>query len=66
MVVFAYASSNGGSFVVGDLSATGKVTFWGTKWSKTNKLSGFSYDLITRKVREASAALEDEDEAPAD
>ena len=30
----------GGSFVVGNQSATGAVTFWGSQWSKLNSLSG--------------------------
>lgn len=37
-LVFAF--SQGGSFVVGDRSASGPVTFWGAKWSKLNSLSG--------------------------
>ncbi len=37
-LVFAY--TNGGSFVVGDRSATGTVTFWGAQWAKANSLSG--------------------------
>ncbi|MCW2965843.1 MAG: hypothetical protein JWO17_3095 [Actinomycetia bacterium] len=36
-----YAFANGsGTFVVGDQSATGAVTFWGSKWSKLNRVSG--------------------------
>jgi hypothetical protein len=36
-----YASApGGGSFVVGDRSATGSVYFWGAQWSKNNTLSG--------------------------
>jgi hypothetical protein len=34
------ASTGGGSFVVGDGSATGAVTFWGSQWAKANTLSG--------------------------
>jgi hypothetical protein len=30
----------GGSFVVGDRTANGAVTFWGSQWSKLNLLSG--------------------------
>jgi hypothetical protein len=30
----------GGSFVVGNESAAGSVTFWGAKWSKLNHVSG--------------------------
>lgn len=37
-LVFAF--SPGGSFVVGDQSATGSVTFWGAQWTKANNLSG--------------------------
>jgi hypothetical protein len=37
-LVFGY--SRGGSFVVGDLTQTGAVTFWGAQWSKINSLSG--------------------------
>jgi len=32
----------GGSFVVGDGSASGSVTFWGAQWSKQNIVSGGS------------------------
>lgn len=38
-LVYAYAPG-GGSFVVGDKTATGSVTFWGAQWSKVNVLSG--------------------------
>ena len=38
-VVYAFAPG-GGAFVVGDLSATGSVTFWGAQWWKVNSLSG--------------------------
>src|SRR5262249_35109856 len=38
--VLVYAFAEGGSFVVGDRSATGAVTFWGAQWSKLNTLSG--------------------------
>jgi len=37
--VFEFAPG-GGAFVVGDLSATGSVTFWGAQWWKLNSLSG--------------------------
>jgi len=39
VLVYALAPG-GGSFVVGDKSATGNVTFWGAQWSKVNALSG--------------------------
>ncbi len=39
-LVFAF--SRGGSFVVGDQSQTGTVTFWGAQWAKVNSLSGGS------------------------
>ena len=32
----------GGSFVVGDLSDTGSVLFWGAQWATSNSLSGGS------------------------
>lgn len=34
--------AGGGSFVVGDRSATGSVVFWGSQWWKLNSLSGGS------------------------
>ena len=37
-LIFAFLAH--GSFVVGDLSDTGSVTFWGAQWSKVNSLSG--------------------------
>jgi hypothetical protein len=40
-----YASapgSGGGAFVIGDQSATGSVTFWGSQWSTVNNVSGGS------------------------
>jgi uncharacterized repeat protein (TIGR01451 family) len=37
--VYGFAPG-GGSFVVGDKSATGAVTFWGAQWWKLNALSG--------------------------
>lgn len=37
-VAFAFAA--GGSFVLGDQSATGSVLFWGARWAKDNSLSG--------------------------
>lgn len=37
-LVYAYPS--GGIFVVGDQTATGEVTFWGSQWWKANRLSG--------------------------
>lgn len=41
--VYVYAPTpGGGMFVVGDLSATGNVTFWGSQWWKANTLSGGS------------------------
>ena len=33
-------AGGGGTFVVGDQSAVGAVTFWGAKWSKLNRVSG--------------------------
>jgi hypothetical protein len=36
-LVFAF--STGGSFVVGDKTANGPVTFWGAQWAKVNSLS---------------------------
>lgn len=38
-IVYAYAPG-GGSFVIGDRSTTGVVTFWGSQWAKENSLSG--------------------------
>ena len=38
-IVYAFAPG-GGSFVVGDRSASGTVTFWGAGWAKLNSLSG--------------------------
>lgn len=40
-LLFAFAPG-GGAFVVGDRSAAGAVTFWGSQWAKTNSLSGGS------------------------
>lgn len=37
-LVYAYPS--GGIFVVGDQTAAGQVTFWGSQWWKANRLSG--------------------------
>ncbi len=37
-----YSVSQGGSFVIGDESQAGTVTFWGAQWAKTNTLSGGS------------------------
>jgi hypothetical protein len=37
--VLVYGLSSGGTFVVGDNSATGAVTFWGAQWAKVNRLS---------------------------
>jgi hypothetical protein len=37
-VQFAFPA--GGTFVVGDKSATGSVLFWGAQWAKVNVLSG--------------------------
>jgi hypothetical protein len=39
VLVYAFAPG-GGSFVVGDKSASGSVTFWGAQWAKINLLSG--------------------------
>lgn len=38
--VYSYTKTEGGSFVVGDLSSTGSLFFWGSEWSKHNTLSG--------------------------
>lgn len=38
--VLVYALPSGGIFVVGDQTATGHVTFWGSRWATTNRLSG--------------------------
>lgn len=38
--LFVYGATGAGNFVVGDGSATGKVTFWGSQWWKANTLSG--------------------------
>lgn len=38
-LLYAFAGG-GGTFVVGDQSAVGAVTFWGAKWSKLNRVSG--------------------------
>jgi hypothetical protein len=37
-LLFAFLAK--GSFVVGDKSSTGKVTFWSSQWAKANTLSG--------------------------
>jgi len=37
-IIFALLAE--GSFVVGDRSASGAVTFWGAQWAKVNALSG--------------------------
>ena len=37
-LVFAF--SRGGSFVIGDQSQIGTVTFWGAQWAKANSVSG--------------------------
>ncbi len=37
-LLFAFLSK--GSFVIGDKSDTGMVTFWSSQWAKTNTLSG--------------------------
>jgi hypothetical protein len=41
VLVYAFAPG-GGAFVVGDQTATGSVTFWGSQWAKLNVLSGGS------------------------
>ena len=38
-LVYAFPAG-GGTFVVGDQSATGAVTFWGSQWWRQNSLSG--------------------------
>ena len=40
-IIYTFAPG-GGSFVVGDRSDTGSVTFWGAQWSKSNSLSSGS------------------------
>lgn len=37
-----YALSTGGTFVIGNKSTSGTVTFWGAQWWKSNSLSGGS------------------------
>ena len=39
VLIYGFAPG-GGSFVVGNQTATGAVTFWGAQWAKVNKLSG--------------------------
>jgi hypothetical protein len=39
VLVYAFAPG-GGTFVVGDKSDSGTVTFWGAQWAKVNTLSG--------------------------
>ena len=42
-LIYANApGAGGGAFVVGDQTATGAVTFWGSQWSSINKVSGGS------------------------
>ncbi len=36
----AYASTDGGAFLVGDLAATGAVTLWSPRWHDANPMSG--------------------------
>jgi hypothetical protein len=38
-LLYAFGAGTG-TFVVGDQSAVGAVTFWGAKWSKLNRVSG--------------------------
>jgi hypothetical protein len=38
--LLVYAFPAGGAFVVGDRSASGAVTFWGSGWAAANELSG--------------------------
>jgi uncharacterized repeat protein (TIGR01451 family) len=38
-LMYASASGGNGAFVVGDLSSTGAVSFWGSQWSTVNRLS---------------------------
>jgi hypothetical protein len=41
ILVYANApGTGGGAFVIGDQSQTGTVTFWGSQWASTNKVSG--------------------------
>jgi len=39
-MLFAFPTANGGTFVVGNQSASGPVNFWGSQWSTKNSLSG--------------------------
>jgi hypothetical protein len=43
VLVAVFATANGGTFVVGDLEATGPMaplTWWGSQWAKINQMSG--------------------------
>ncbi|HTI24826.1 MAG TPA: hypothetical protein VL652_27770 [Kutzneria sp.] len=51
-----YAYSQGGSFVVGDRSATGSITFWGAQWSGVNTLSGGSAPASFKGFEDAPPA----------
>jgi uncharacterized protein DUF4114 len=42
VVLASFATAAGGTFVVGDKSATGNVSFWGAQWAGANSLSGGS------------------------
>jgi uncharacterized repeat protein (TIGR01451 family) len=53
--VFAMGTG-GGAFVVGDLSATGSVTFWGAQWWKLNSLSGGSAPAAFKGFASAPAS----------
>jgi uncharacterized repeat protein (TIGR01451 family) len=48
--------TGGGAFVVGDLSATGSVTFWGAQWWKLNSLSGGSAPAAFKGFASAPAS----------
>ena len=50
VLVYAFAPG-GGAFVIGDQTATGGVTFWGSKWAKLNKLSGWERAFRLQRLR---------------
>jgi hypothetical protein len=53
--VFGGAPS-GGTFVIGDKSATGTVQFWGAQWAKVNNLSGGNATASFKGFAESPAA----------
>ena len=77
-LVYAYAPG-GGAFVIGDLSMSGTVTFWGAQWWKANSLSGGSApssfkgfartlllkaDKVTPERRQSYLGMIDDQNAP--